>query len=77
MVPRDLDKAKKYLKKYFEKKNPNVDVLYGIICEKEKNYNEAIQLFEKASKAGNVEAMFEYGKMLYEGKGIEKDEKRF
>ena len=59
VVPRDLDKAKKYLEKYAESKNTNIDVLLGIIQLKEKNYEEALNLFKKASQDGNSEAMFE------------------
>lgn len=38
------------------------------------NYPKSIVLLQKSIKGGNAEAMFEYGKMLYKGIGLEKNQ---
>lgn len=38
------------------------------------NYQKSIELLQKSIKGGNAEEMFEYGKMLYKGIGLEKNQ---
>lgn len=75
IIPQDLDKAKKILKKHLRSNNPDILLLYGKIMKKEKKYSKAMKYFDIASKSGCVETMYEYGKLLYKGRGCSKNEK--
>ena len=74
-MPQDLVQAKKLLKKHTKSGNGDVFLLLGKISKKEGNYSKAKKYFEKASKVGNVESMYEIGKMLYIGVGCTKNVK--
>lgn len=49
--------------------------MYGKILNSENNSSEARKYFEKASKAGNADAQFEYGKIVLGGKGVKHNTK--
>lgn len=83
----DIDMAKKFLKPLLktadEKEKPLLLLLYGMAMIKKPNYKAAIHAFMNlfaldSSKFNNEqklalgEGFFEYAKMLYEGKGKEK-----
>lgn len=76
IIPRDTLKAKKYLKKYLKQNNASIFLLYGKIKKMSKKYTSALKYFEKASKGGNAQGMYEFGKMLLKGKGTNKNEKK-
>ena len=59
----DTENAKKLLKKNLKHKDSRIYFLYGKILNSENNSSEARKYFEKASKAGNADAQFEYGKI--------------
>lgn len=72
----NIKEAKKNLEKYNELKNPEIIFLQAMIEKKEENYPKAIKLLKVAIKAGIGEAMFEYGKLLYLGQGIDENKER-
>ena len=69
IVPKDLSKAKKILKKQLKKNDASVLYLYGKIEKKERNFQKAAKYFEKATKRGSTEAMHSYAKLCFNGKG--------
>ncbi|KAK8892813.1 hypothetical protein M9Y10_030061 [Tritrichomonas musculus] len=75
VIPQDLVQAKKLLKKHSNSENGDVLLLLGKIRKKEGNLSKAKKYFEKASKVGNAESMYEIGKMLYKGVGCTKNVK--
>ncbi|KAK8886585.1 hypothetical protein M9Y10_042049 [Tritrichomonas musculus] len=74
IIPQDLQEAKEILKGINDESDADYLLQMGRISKEEKEYSVATEYFEKASKEGNAEAMFYYGEMLFEGKGVEKDE---
>lgn len=46
------------------------------MLKKNENYSDAIQYYKKSIKLKNAEAMFCFGKLLFDGKGVKKDEKK-
>ena len=77
VIPSNVEKAKKYLKKSQKEsqKDARVSLLYGRIMKKEKNFTDAKKSFEKSAKLGNKEAMYEYAKMTFKGEGCKKNDK--
>ncbi|KAK8892762.1 hypothetical protein M9Y10_030003 [Tritrichomonas musculus] len=73
IISRDLSEASKILKKYSSDSNSTVILLYGMIKKKSKDYQKAHYYIKESAKLGNSEAMFEYGKLLYRGKGCDQD----
>ena len=63
LFPEDLETAKTYLQSQFKSNNATIFFLYGKIMEKEKNLIKQKEFFEKASKLGSGEAMYELGKI--------------
>ncbi|KAK8895215.1 hypothetical protein M9Y10_023657 [Tritrichomonas musculus] len=74
-IERDIDLAKKYLKPLLSEKDDSIYLLYGYAMIKKPNYKVARKCFLLAIEKGNAEAMYQYGKMLYKGEGIDRDEK--
>ena len=70
IIPKDIDKAKKYLQKFFKENNGRIFHLYAKIVYNEKNFSEAKKYFEKSAKLGNVESMYRIAKMLFKGEGV-------
>lgn len=63
-VPRNIQKAKKYLSRCLDSKNPTICELYGQVERMEGNSSKAELYFQKSASHGNAESQFEYGKML-------------
>lgn len=74
LIPPDLEKAKSLLADHLDSENSSILYLYGKVNKKESNFADAKKYFEKASKLGSPEAMYEYGKLLYKGQGCTKNE---
>lgn len=75
VVPQDFEEARQILNDIKDDTDADRLVLLGKIERKEKNFSKAREFFQKASKAGNADAMFYIGKMLKKGEDCEKDEK--
>lgn len=73
IIRKNQKKAKKYIEKILGEKNAEAYLLYGIILEQEKKYDDAKIYFLKAIDGGNVRAMYLYAKMLYYGEGCDVD----
>lgn len=54
--------------------DPKIIFLQAMIERENGNYQKSIELLQKSIKGGNAEEMFEYGKMLYKGIGLEKNQ---
>lgn len=65
LIPRNIQKAKKYFSNCINSKDPSILTLYGKIQREEGKLEEAEMLFKKAAKAGSTESMLEYGKKHY------------
>ncbi|KAK8897369.1 hypothetical protein M9Y10_015313 [Tritrichomonas musculus] len=76
LIPRDIEKAKRYLKKNLkDNKDARVSLLYGQLMKKESKFSDAKKFFEKSAKLGNKQAMYSYGKMVFKGEGCKKNDK--
>lgn len=73
-IEENIEEAKENLQKYSDTDNPDILFLQEMIEEKEKNYEKANEILQKLIKKGYSKAMFQYGKRLYLGEGIEEDE---
>lgn len=70
-IPRNIQKARELIEKHF-KNEKSIYLLYcGKIKKKENNFNEEKSFFEQSMNEGNADAMYEYGKLLFKGKGID------
>lgn len=58
-----------------KERTPTIFLLNGLICKKEEDYINAKKYFSIAANSGNVEAMYEIGKMYYKGVPSQKNEK--
>lgn len=76
IIPKDVKKAKKDLKKSFKLNDSRLYLLYGKILMKENNPSKAKKYFNKASKGGNAEAQYEYGNLVLRGKGVKHNTKK-
>lgn len=54
LIPRNIQKAKKYLSKCINSKDPSILTLYGKVQKEEGKFGEAETLFKKAAEAGNT-----------------------
>ncbi|KAK8835343.1 hypothetical protein M9Y10_017871 [Tritrichomonas musculus] len=61
----DPDEMEFILSPLLNEENPLLLTLYGRIKKKERNISVAKKYFKKASDAGDAEAMYEYGKILF------------
>lgn len=80
VIPPDIEKASKLIKKLKKSNNGSVLVIQGKIKKKKNEHTKAIKYFQKSSKLGNAEGMYEYGKMLNKGLGCsvnKKEAKRY
>lgn len=75
IIPQDLSKAKKYVKKALKKSDARYSLFYGKIKKKQSKFQDAKKYFEKAASAGNAEAQYEIGKLYFKGKGVAVDYK--
>ncbi|MDL0088122.1 tetratricopeptide repeat protein [Campylobacter gastrosuis] len=56
--------------------NPKVNEIYkGVLAKENGEYKRAFDIFEKASKNGNEIAMYELGRLYFNGLGTQKDYK--
>ena len=60
VIPQDIPKAEKILKKYKKENSGPVLLLLGKIKLQQNDYSKASTLFSKSAKAGNAEGMYEY-----------------
>lgn len=74
ILPQDFSEARKILDEINDKSDASWLYLLGLIELKENNYHDAFQLFQQSSKSGKSDAMFDCGKMLLDGNGIDKNE---
>ena len=74
-IPQDLNKAEEILSNYQNEENSEIDLLNGLIKKKTKDYEKAFKYFEMASKTGNADAQYEFGKLLYKGLGCKENKK--
>lgn len=75
-VPQNIEKATEIIKEIPDRKHPEYYLLLGKIEEKNLNYYKAKIYYKKAIKLQNNEAMFCYGKLLNNGKGVIKNVKK-
>ncbi|KAK8897592.1 hypothetical protein M9Y10_015551 [Tritrichomonas musculus] len=76
IIPQDFDKAKKIADKKLIKHESEYSMILGKISKKKNKYEESIKYFLKSIEGGNAESMYEYGKMLYKGKGQPVDKEK-
>ena len=76
LIPRNIEKAKELLLEKINTNDSNVMLLYGKVLLHEKEFNEAKKMIKRSVVKENIEAMFEYGKLLY-SKNKEKAMKYF
>ena len=76
IIPRDYDKAKKYLKQGLKTKDSRFYHLNRKLKRKENKMSDAKKSFEKSAKMGNKESMYMLGKMLLNGEGCKKKMKK-
>lgn len=76
VIPKDIKKAKKELKKNFKLNDSRLYFLYGKILAKENKLSEAKKYFKEAAKEGNAEAQHEYAKIVLNGKGVKHNTKK-
>ena len=76
IVPKNLKKAKKILNNHQHNKDVRLLILRGKIAMKEKLYSQAIKYFEEGLRNDDPQCMYEYAKMLFQGKGIKKNDKK-
>ena len=76
IISKNIQKAKLYLKNKLNDNNDSIMLLYGKILIHEKQLKEAKEIIFQCTKKGNIEAMYEYGKILFFGRGCEKNEKK-
>lgn len=74
IIPKYHEKAKKILDKYIQNDKSLYFLLLGKLFKNEKQFSEAVKYFEKSIELGNREATYEYGNILYYGKGQQADE---
>ncbi|KAK8839443.1 hypothetical protein M9Y10_031797 [Tritrichomonas musculus] len=75
IVPQNLKKAEIYLSEVNSVKDKRLFVLRGLFLLKFDKYAEAVKQFHQGMNAGDSESTYKYAKMLYLGKGIEKNRK--
>lgn len=73
IIQRNLNEAKKYLLKFFDYNNPQIQYLYGKVAKMQNKYQEARDNFMKSAQSGNLDSKYEYGIMLYFGEGGDRD----
>ena len=71
--PQDLEKAKLLITKISSTNDFRLHLLEGLISYKENKYTEAIKHFQNGTKAGDIESIYHYGKMLFLGEGTKKN----
>ena len=64
-IPKNLDKAKKTLKKHLKSKNSSILFLYGKVKKKEGDNKTTAKYFKKSSDEGNPKAMYNLAKLLF------------
>lgn len=69
IIPKNINKLTKLLDSYLKDNEALYMLLKGKNYKNEKNYEDAINCFKKSIELDNEEAMYEYGKMLVDGKG--------
>lgn len=57
-------------------KNEFAQMTLGVVCEKNKEYKQAIVWFTKAGEQGNGEAWYTIGNFYMEGLGVDRDPKK-
>lgn len=74
LITQDFTKAEYYLSIISQKQDKRIYVLNGRMSRKKDKYSEAVRYFKEGSNAGESESMFEYGKMLFLGEGVKKND---
>ncbi|KAK8843895.1 hypothetical protein M9Y10_024977 [Tritrichomonas musculus] len=65
IVSTDINKAKSYLENYLESNNSEILNLYGQILQKQKYYTSSLEYYERSSKLGNIDSIYNIG-ILYQ-----------
>ncbi|KAK8852791.1 hypothetical protein M9Y10_017781 [Tritrichomonas musculus] len=73
-IPQNLVEAEKILNEINQEPNIPINFLYGKLYKKMDKYSLALEHFKKGSKEGDKECLYEYGKMLFLGEGIKKND---
>ena len=76
IIQQDLHKAKRILRENQQIDEKNKIVLKALIYKANKKYSKAVKYFEKGIKLNDLESMYEYGKLLFIGQGIKKNDNK-
>lgn len=63
-IPENIEQVKEKLNQHINDKDPEISLLFGLLCNKENKDKESVKYLENAIKEGNSEAMYELG-MIY------------
>lgn len=74
-VFKSIEKADKYLTLFVESNDSRIFTLLADVKRQKEDYEAAASCMKKAADSGSADAMYEYGAMLYSGKGVTKNEK--
>ena len=69
----NMNDAEKYLKVFETEKDSEVLFILGQIAYEKQNYKRALELFNRSSDFGNVNALLAIGQMYHLGKGVRQD----
>lgn len=73
LIDKDIEKAYELLENDEDQDSSANRLLRGLICLQEEDYEKARIFFDKGSKGGNGEAMYQLGMLYYKGLGVRKD----
>ena len=76
IIHQDFTKANEYLSKIHRYDKEVILLLKGLISHKMNKFKKSIQYFEKGTKIGSKECIYQYAKMLFLGEGIKKNTKQ-
>lgn len=76
IIHQDFTKANEYLSKIHRSDKEVILLLKGLISHKMNKFKKSIQYFEKGTKIGSKECIYQYAKMLFLGEGIKKNTKQ-
>ena len=79
MIPKNLVEAREILENHVDddENDPVIYLLFGLLCEKEKNLDQSKKYLTKAAKRGVSEAMYELGMLYFKEKNNNKAKEYF
>lgn len=76
IIPKNHKKVLKLINERYKQQDPVFLFLYGKILKQQMKYKESISYFEKAVEEGDVESLYELGKVYYKGLGTNVDKEK-